>query len=78
MGSEKRGMGGPGHGPVPSGASGASEVGLRAHCGASGKGSPFQAHFPSACEAVGLGQWYSLEIKKIINANAQSLSPQRF
>ena len=39
---------------------------------------PFQAHFPSACGAVGLGQWYSLEIKKIINVNAQSLSPQRF
>ena len=39
---------------------------------------PFQARFPSACEAVGLGQWFSLETKVIINANAQSLFPQRF
>ena len=53
-------MGGPGHGPVP------SPWGLRQGL----------AHFSSACEAVGLGQWYSLEINKIINANAQSLSPQ--
>lgn len=62
MGSEKCGVGGPGHGPV------LSPWGLRQGL----------ARFSSAREAVGLGQWYSLEINKIINANAQSLSPQRF
>lgn len=46
--------------------------GLCLHVETSGKG---LARFSSACEAVGLSQWYSLEINKVINAGYSSPSP---